>query len=132
MENDDRHDNHPTIWKRHQVLDEVLILKFLHSIIGDGIRIEGNLKRLIHDKVLKHRYHHSSSEIRTSITFAEYHILLFGEKIPMTQALADSCRKILEEAIKKRSISQWLGTRRASQVYPSYLLHHTRATVNIQ
>ena len=118
------HDN-ATIWTRHQVLDESFVLTFVQSIVRNGIRVEGKLKRVIPGEILK-RQNHESSQNLSNISFAEYQILLFGENTPMTQAYADSFLRILEHKIRKLTITQWLGTRRASQVYPGYLLQCQR------
>ena len=122
--NTSHHDN-ATTWTRHQVLDETFVLTFVQSIVRNGIRVEGKLKRVIQGEILK-RQNHESSQNLSNISFAEYQILLFGEKYPMTQAYADSFLRIFEHKIKKLTITQWLGTRRASQLYPGYLLHCQR------
>jgi hypothetical protein len=88
------------------------LLDFIQSCVPRGIRVETSLQSI-------ERYQEKTATFLSSSNYtAKYKVLLYGEKTPMTQQLAEDLRVNLGNMLSdKGRVSSW----NASHVKPSFL-----------
>jgi hypothetical protein len=102
------------MWGEEEILDNTFIQNLAQSIVPDGIRVKTYFKSLRADDSVPVGREHSSA--------AEYQVVFFGERLPVTPQDSQIYKDLIDDEIQRRTVGTRRGKWPPSHAVPSSLV----------